>query len=706
MRRINGISACVCLTCLTLAMAVPSVRADLVQEAADKVSVGQYRTYQVDIESMGLGRYGGPEYNQGYRNRDGWIGGGTLGNDEARLYLFEQFSALGLAAEVQGRYKNVVAEWPGVERPEEIYIVCGHFDTTSNGERPGGDDNASGTAGVLEAARVLTQYELRSTLRFIGFNAEEDWMKGSQDYVDSVVVANDEDVKGVINLDMILRPGWDGDPYEPEDLDIDTDNTPLCLAWFDIFVAAVAQYAPSLAIDPASPDTEYWYASDQGPFIEAGYPALLAIENTAEEVWFGPSNVYYHEAEDASDGLANDPSSPSGITYNYEFATDVVRATVATMAMEAGVVAASGPGFSEYQGVATNGAHDLEFFTIDDVPYLAVANGRNDATHDVNSIIYQWDGASFVKYQSIPTRGASDAEFFAIDSEHYLAVANRRDDATHDVESKVYRWDGAAFVEFQSIPTHGARDWEFFTIAGEAYLAVANMRDDETHHVDSILYRWDGTGFVAFQAIATHGAAAWESFTIGDEVYLAVANRYIGSTRYNDSTIYRWDGTAFVEFQSLPTRGAADWAFFTLDDASYLAVANQYDGATYDVDSRIYKWNGAGFEELQFIPTHGANDWEFFTVDGLAYLVVANTCSDHDHDIKSRIYAWNGTRFVECAAIPTHGAKDWEAFTIDSHSYLGVANSTDDTTSAVASMVYRYDQPGVGGMEGDVDLSD
>lgn len=39
----------------------------------------------VAIERMGLGEYGGPAYNQGYRDRDGWAGEGTLGNQEARL---------------------------------------------------------------------------------------------------------------------------------------------------------------------------------------------------------------------------------------------------------------------------------------------------------------------------------------------------------------------------------------------------------------------------------------------------------------------------------------------------------------------------------------------------------------------------------------------------------------------------------------------
>jgi hypothetical protein len=174
--RYGGAGAAISMVCLLPAFAPSLLHADPVAEAVGKVSVEQYKACEVALENMGLGLYGGPLYNQGYRNRDGWADGGTRGNQEARLYLTDQFRSLGLAVSTQGIYRNVVAQWPGTMTPEEIYIVCAHYDTTSGGERPGGDDNASGTAGVLEAARVLTQYHFRSTLRFIAFNAEEDWM--------------------------------------------------------------------------------------------------------------------------------------------------------------------------------------------------------------------------------------------------------------------------------------------------------------------------------------------------------------------------------------------------------------------------------------------------------------------------------------------------------------------------------------------------
>jgi len=708
MRSSRRMVSCVWIACLALTVVAGSVRADVVQEAVEKVSLGQYRVYQVDIQDMGLGLYGGPEYDQGYRNRDGWEYGvariqatwnqaGTLGNLEARLYLADQFAAMGLDVCEQGLYRNVVAELRGAQRPEDIYIICAHYDTTSGGERPGGDDNASGTAGVLEAARVLTQYDPNATLRFIAFNAEEDWMLGSQDYVDSVVVAGHENVVGVLNLDMILRPGWDGDPLATIDLDIVTDTTQAdCRALAHAFMDAIATYVPSLVIDAAAPVGANWNASDQGPFLSAGYPALMIAENTAADIWSGRCNYYYHKATDASDAAANDPLSPSGVTYDYDFATDAVRAAVAMLAQEAGLVAKANPRFVEFQSLATSGAQDIEPFHIVDESYLAVANGRNDQTYEVNTVVYRWDGNDFAEVQSIPSHGAADCEFFTLAGERYLAIANLRSDTTHAVTTKLYRWNGTAFVEFQSLATTGAADCEFFTMGDASYLAVANSRTDVTADANSTIFRWDQTAFVPFQSLPTHGAADCEFFTIGADSFLAVANMRSDDTHNVNSQVFRWDGARFVIGQSIATQGAADWESFTLGDDSYLVVANGYNDASYGVDSRVYKWDGKSFVAYQFLPTQGAADWEFFTVGEEAFLAVANGYDGVTRSLHSTVYKWNGTRFVETLSIPTQGASDLAFFVVGEIPFLAAANGQSDAATSVVSTVYRYYVPSDG----------
>ncbi len=699
MRKLRTRVGLLCVASLVLFVVEGPARADIVQEAVDKVSQGQYRIYQIDIQDMGLGLYGGPEYDQGYRNRDGWAygvarykstwtQGGTPGNLETRLYLADQLAAMGLEVAVGGVYRNVVAELRGTQRPEDIYIVNAHYDTTTfSGERPGGDDNASGTAGVLEAARVLSQYNSAATLRFIGFNAEEDWMLGSQEYVDTVVVTGKENVVGVLNLDMILRPGWDSDPEAQADLDIETGSSQACMDWAYVFIDAIAAYVPTLTVDAAAPDWQYWDAGDQGPFIEAGHPALMIAENTAIEIWSRGSNAYYHKAGDASDAGANDPCSPSGVTYDYDFATDVVRATVATLAQEAGITAKSAPAFVEFESLPTTGAQDIETFTIGNDAYMAVANSRNDLTYDVNAVVYRWDGDDFVEVQSIPSRGAADCEFFAMGNDRYLAIANMRDDATHAVESKLYRWNGAGFVPVQSFATEGAADCEFFAIGDGRYLAIANSRTDATVAASSVVYRWNGTAFELFQLLPTFGARDCEFFSIGQESFLVIANEQRGTTRDVNSLIYRWDGTRFVEFQALATQGAADWESFTIGASSYLAVANGSSAA----DSRVYKWDGTGFAAYQLLPTYGAADCEFYTVAGDSFLAVANNRDDAMAEFESTVYKWNGTRFVESLSIPTHGASDLAFFTVDGASFLAAANGGDDTTHEIASTIFRYD---------------
>ena len=70
----------------------------------------------------------------------------------------------------------------------------------------------------------------------------------------------------------------------------------------------------------------------------------------------------------------------------------------------------------------------------------------------------------FKEVQSILTAGAQDWEYFAIGSNHYLAVANGYNGSTNNIDSKIYKWDGATFAEFQSIPTNNAHHWEYFTM--------------------------------------------------------------------------------------------------------------------------------------------------------------------------------------------------------------------------------------------------
>jgi Iap family predicted aminopeptidase len=83
---------------------------------------------------------------------------------------------------VAGRSQNVVAELPGRDESAELLIVGGHHDTQAGS--PGADDNATGTAAVIELARLLAlKAPFRRSIRLISFGAEEQLSVGSAVYV-------------------------------------------------------------------------------------------------------------------------------------------------------------------------------------------------------------------------------------------------------------------------------------------------------------------------------------------------------------------------------------------------------------------------------------------------------------------------------------------------------------------------------------------
>jgi aminopeptidase YwaD len=96
-----------------------------------------------------------------------------------------------------------------------VIILGGHYDSVDAG--PGAVDNGSGTAVLLELARVLGQRQHKNTFTFIAFDAEELGLLGSQHYVQTLTSADRSKIKGMLNFDMLgggsgpLLAGGDGD---------------------------------------------------------------------------------------------------------------------------------------------------------------------------------------------------------------------------------------------------------------------------------------------------------------------------------------------------------------------------------------------------------------------------------------------------------------------------------------------------------------
>ncbi len=103
---------------------------------------------------------------------------------------------------------NVVAVQKGTKYPNHYIIMSGDIDSRvsdSNdytSDSPGANDNASGMAGTIEAARVLSKYKFEKSIIYLGLSGEEQGLFGGKGFAEYATV-NNWDIVGVFNNDMI-----------------------------------------------------------------------------------------------------------------------------------------------------------------------------------------------------------------------------------------------------------------------------------------------------------------------------------------------------------------------------------------------------------------------------------------------------------------------------------------------------------------------
>ena len=175
---------------------------------------------------------------------------------------------------VRGRDCTVVGDLRGEGGADHVTVVCGHYD--GHDIAHGAADNASGTAAVLEIARVLAplRRHVRGTVRFILFGSEEIGMVGSHAYV----TAHRDDLAAlrfVFNLDSVGSVG----PFR-----FMLQNAPELAGYFRRAIS-------SLPAEVAVEDRLAAF-SDHLPFVLYGVPAAFM---TAAE---GSSRGWGHTAAD------------------------------------------------------------------------------------------------------------------------------------------------------------------------------------------------------------------------------------------------------------------------------------------------------------------------------------------------------------------------------------------------------------------------
>jgi len=235
---------------------------------------------------------------------------------QAEEYIRGRFTVLGFRVHEQSyptdgkKVKNLWVEVKGARRPEEIVVVGAHYDSPP--DSPGADDNASGTAALLELARLLRDAKPGRTLRFVAFVNEEppffqtDLM-GSRVYA-AEAARRKEKITAMLSLESIgyfgEAPGSQRYPF------------PLSLIFPDTgdFIGFVGNLGgrsflrstvgsfrrTSLFPSEGVAAPEFFSGigwSDHWSFWQEGYPAVMVTDTAPFR------NPHYHESTDTPDRL-------------------------------------------------------------------------------------------------------------------------------------------------------------------------------------------------------------------------------------------------------------------------------------------------------------------------------------------------------------------------------------------------------------------
>jgi len=204
---------------------------------------------------------------------------------------------------------NIIATIPGTTRPDEVYIIGGHYDSFAYGSpltnAPGADDNGSGSSAALEFARALIEsgYQPEATIKVITFAAEELMLYGDAGCEHYAQQAKEDsmNIQLMINCDMI---SYTTKTVEESNVRINYYSGSVVMR--DLAMDATQQFS---LITPVIGSLNQY--SDSYPFYEQGFPAVYFEEDD-----FSP---YYHTIDDI---ISN---------YNMDYCREVIKSAGATL---------------------------------------------------------------------------------------------------------------------------------------------------------------------------------------------------------------------------------------------------------------------------------------------------------------------------------------------------------------------------------------
>ena len=272
--------------------------------------------------------------------------------DHTRMFLQRSFDRRMPISYVQDSIvdklyiKNFVGLKSGILNDSSLCILGAHYDTVE--KSLGADDNASGIAGMLEVMRILSPYEFQNSVEFVAFDLEEAGTYGSSLFVFDGGLRKNQRLKAAINLDMIgfcderlnsqkLPPEYqqrfpgqfkavvDGGYKGNFILSVGIESSATLVRTFE---SLARTYVPDLRVIPLvfkgqGEDAGRLADSDHRPFWDRNLPAIYIGDGADSR------NPNYHSAGDTID------------TLNFEFMSNVVKATVATYATIANILHAT-----------------------------------------------------------------------------------------------------------------------------------------------------------------------------------------------------------------------------------------------------------------------------------------------------------------------------------------------------------------------------
>jgi hypothetical protein len=243
---------------------------------------------------------------------------GTVALQNTLDWLKNQYSSFGYAPSQLQEFsytysgsssvvKNLVVTKIGTLYPNQFVIVCGHYDSIVG---TGTNDNGSGIVSILEVARLLKNIPTEYSIKFINFSGEEDGLRGSQNYVSTVVNSTSPkmDIKVVFNLDEVggVAGATNNTITCERDTASPTSNNAASNVVTNQLIQCVQLYTPLQTLLASA------YASDYIPFQTNG-EIITGLFETNE-------TTHRHTATDL---LAN-----MDVVYNYNVAKAAVAATL------------------------------------------------------------------------------------------------------------------------------------------------------------------------------------------------------------------------------------------------------------------------------------------------------------------------------------------------------------------------------------------